>query len=101
MIRLLPTLLLSFGILFSHTLKGQTNYSEGGCIPTRPLSNLAFGDGEHLKFTIHYSWGAINSDVGSATVDLKKEIFNGEDVFHCIVSGFTAQRAKLRESKRS
>ena len=91
MIRLLPTLLLSFGILFSHTLKGQTNYSEGGCIPTRPLSDLAFGEGEHLKFTIHYSWGAINSDVGSATVDLKKEIFNGEDVFHCIVSGRTTR----------
>lgn len=93
MIRIRLVLLLSVGIFFGQMLKGQTNHSEGGCIPTRSLEvgSLAFGDGEHFRFTMHYSWGVINSDVGSATVDLKKEIFNGEDVFHCSVSGRTTR----------
>lgn len=105
MIRHLPALLLSFGILFSHTLKGQTNYSEGGCIPTRPLSDLAFGEGEHLKFTMHYCWGAVNSDVGYATVDLDREVLNGEEVFRCLVFGRTIRWFdlffKVREDFRS
>lgn len=66
---------------------------DGGCIPVRPLSeeSLAFKSGEHLKFTMHYQWGMINSDVGWATVDLDAVRLNTEEAFKCTVSGRTSK----------
>lgn len=63
----------------------------GRCVPVISLAedSLAYQAGEHLKFTVHYSWGVINSDVGVATVDLDTLRINGEKVFHCAVYGKT------------
>lgn len=67
--------------------------SEGGCIPVRSVAeeSLAFGSGEKLKFTMHYEWGAIDSDVGWASVTLDTVRFNGRKAFHCCVSGRTTR----------
>jgi len=92
--------------LFSVRGFGQEAPS-GGCIPVRNLSreNLAYQAGEHLKFTIHYRWGAINSDVGWATVDLDTLTLGGKDVFRCSVFGRTIRwydkLFKVREDFRS
>lgn len=64
-----------------------------GCIPVGSLAaeDLAFRGGEEMSFVMHYSWGIINSDVGTATVRLGEDSFNGVPVFHCDVSGRTSR----------
>lgn len=63
----------------------------GACIPVRSMAekDLAYQAGEHLEFSVHYTWGMINSDVGVATVDLDTLTMNGRKVFHCAVYGKT------------
>lgn len=63
------------------------------CVPVRTVSedSLAFKGGERMYFTVHYRWGAINSDVGSATVSLDTLTFNGSKAFRCHVFGRTAR----------
>ncbi len=63
----------------------------GGCIPVLSLAeeDLAYQAGEHFDFTVHYSWGIINSDVGKASVDLDTMTVDGRKVFHCAVYGKT------------
>lgn len=102
--------LLSVLLLF-HCLSssGQKIHgaTAGGCVPVRSLAeeDLAYTGGEHLKFTVHYKWGAVNSDVGWATVDLEKQTLNAEDVFQCTVYGRTVRwydiLFKVREDFRS
>ena len=66
---------------------------KGGCIPVMSVEedSLAYHAGEYLKFTMHYEWGAIDSDVGWATVHLDSLAFNGEDAFRCSVYGQTTR----------
>ncbi len=52
--------------------------------------SLAFQPGEKMSFSMHYEWGKINSDVGTADVELKETVLNGEQVYHCRVTGRTA-----------
>lgn len=40
---------------------------------------------------MHYEWGAINSDVGTADVVLEETVFNGTEAFHCHVTGRTSR----------
>lgn len=63
------------------------------CIPVKSVSNdqLAFKAGEKVDFVLHYKWGAINSDVGSATVTLDSLRFNGHDAYRCSVYGRTTR----------
>lgn len=63
------------------------------CIPVRAVSQeqLAFQAGEKVDFVLHYRWGAVNSDVGYATVTLDSLRFNGEDAFRCSVYGRTTK----------
>ncbi len=64
----------------------------GRCIPVREnLSeeSLAYQAGEHFEFSIHYTWGIIDSDVGTATVDLDTVRVNGERAFLCKIFGKT------------
>lgn len=63
------------------------------CVPVRTVSEekLAFQAGEKLDFVLHYKWGAINSDVGHATVRLDSLRFNGHDAFLCSVYGKTTK----------
>ena len=64
-----------------------------GCIPVGSLAqdSLAFRAGETMSFVLHYNWGIINSDVGTATVRLDAVDFNGIPAFHCDVSGRTTR----------
>ena len=67
--------------------------SKTGCIPVGSLSrdSLAFKGGEKLGFTIHYTWGMINSDVGTAEIELSELDYNGTPAYHCEVSGKTTR----------
>lgn len=63
------------------------------CIPVRTVEEdeLAFKAGEKLTFTMHYEWGAVNSDVGTGTVLLDTMRYNGVKAFHCSVYGKTTR----------
>lgn len=80
---------------------------ETACVPVRNISydKLAFQAGEKMSFVMHYEWGMINSDVGSATVELDTLTFNGQKAFNCKVQGKTTKLYdlffKIREDFRS
>ncbi len=85
--------LIILSLLFVPILAFSQN-SDGSrrCIPLRgnlTEENLAFAAGEHFTFTVHYTWGIINSDVGVADVDLDTVRVNGQKAFHCRVYGKT------------
>ena len=68
--------------------------SEGShCIPVRAKDDagLAFAHGEEASFVLHYQWGAINSDVGHATVRLDTLDFNGHKAYRCSLYGKTTR----------
>ena len=48
---------------------------KSSCIPVRTVveEELAYQAGERLHFTLHYEWGAIRSDVATATVSLDSQ----------------------------
>jgi hypothetical protein len=64
---------------------------ESHCIPVRSLSESTypFKAGESFGLTIHYKWGLVNTDLGSASVVLDSSILNGVPVFHCTATGRT------------
>lgn len=63
------------------------------CVPVRTIveEELAFQGGERMDFILHYKWGSINTDVGTATVTLDSQDFNGHEAFKCHVSGRTSR----------
>lgn len=61
-----------FSLVFSCGLKGQPR-------------ELPYKDGETLHYAMNYKWGGINTDVGSATVQLEY----GDGIFHAVVEGHT------------
>ena len=63
------------------------------CIPVRTVAEdeLAYQAGEKLTFTMHYEWGTIDSDIGTAAVVLDTMRFNGHKAFHCSVYGKTTR----------
>ncbi len=63
------------------------------CIPVSSLAeeDLAFKNGEHIDYVLHYKWGAINTDVGTATIDLDTAFVDGMELFHCRIAGKTAK----------
>ena len=81
--------------------QGNSDLKGTACVPVRTLAEdkLAFQAGEKLDFVLHYRWGAINSDVGYATVRLDDVRFNGKDAFS---ARFTDRpRSSLTSSSRS
>jgi hypothetical protein len=86
------TILLCIGVASFH-LHAQENSDFKGtsCVPVRTTveEDLAFHAGERMDFILHYKWGAINTDVGTATVTLDSLDFNGQDAFRCTVFGKT------------
>ena len=68
-------------------------------------ADLAFRSGEKMSFVLHYRWGAINSDVGHATVSLDAVTYNGQEAFLCSAYGKTTKLFdlffKVREDFRS
>lgn len=71
----------------------NTDLKGTSCVPVRTVSEeeLAFQDGEKMEFILHYKLGLINADVGTATVTLEDQVFNGEDAFRCHVTGQTSK----------
>ena len=61
-------------------LHARENSDSTACVPVRTVNpdSLAFGPGEKASFILHYEWGAVNSDVGNATVRLDTVTFNGQ-----------------------
>lgn len=82
-------------LLMPPMLSGQTkSWSEGGCVPVMDISDgdsLAFQAGEKFSFSIHYEWGAIDSDVGWANIVLDTLRVNGVKSYHCMVYGRTTR----------
>ncbi len=67
------------------------------CVPVMAVNeeSLAFQHGEKVDFILHYKWGAINTDVGHATVTLDSLRYNGKKAFHCSVFGKTTKMFDL------
>lgn len=74
-------------------LAGSFFVSEGQGIPVRSLKekDLVFSAGEHMKFIMHYNWGIVNADLGTAQVDLDTLRIKGEKVFQCRAYGRTSK----------
>ncbi len=85
--------------LISDGLHAQENSVMKGtsCVPVRTVSegSLAFQHGEKMEFILHYRWGAINTDVGSAVVELDSLTYNGQKAFHCSAFGKTTKMFDL------
>ena len=77
------------------------------CVPIKDISEkgVAFQAGERMDFTMHYEWGMIDSDIGSATVSLDTLSMCGQKVFMCSAKGKTTRMYdlffKVREDFRS
>lgn len=71
----------------------RENVVSTSCIPVKTVSDqtLAFAHGEEATFTLHYEWGMLDSDVGSATVRLDSITFNGEKAYRCTMHGRTTR----------
>ena len=63
------------------------------CVPVKNISKdeLAFKSGEKMYFTMHYNWGMVDSDIGSAVVSLDEVPFNGQQAYCCRVTGKTTK----------
>lgn len=63
------------------------------CIPVKTVRDrdLAFAHGESASFILHYEWGAVNTDVGTATVRLDSLTFNGKKAYRCTMHGRTTR----------
>lgn len=59
-----------------------------GCVPF--LDRTVFSDGEKLTFGVSYKWGAVNTEVASAEIEVQKQIYNGEPVWYSDVKARTA-----------
>ncbi len=83
----------------ANRLHAQENLGFQGtaCVPVRTVNedSLAFQHGERMDFVLHYRWGAINTDVGTATVELDSLTYNGHKAFHCSAYGKTTRMFDL------
>lgn len=70
----------------------QTSSGQTACVPVMSTAekDLVFQAGERLDFTLQYKWGAVQTDVGYATVTLDSLTFNGEEAFRLSAYGWTA-----------
>ncbi len=86
-------------VLSAGLLHAQENSDLKGtaCVPVRTVheDSLAFQHGEKMEFVLHYNWGAINTDVGYATVELDSLTYNGRKAFHCSAYGKTTRMFDL------
>ncbi len=97
-----------FCLSFPQTFAQDTaSFRSGSCIPVKSLeeNDLAYGAGEYMKYAIHYTWGILDSDVGTATVTLDTVRVNGQKAFHCKFYGTTGKwydwMFKVREDFQS
>ena len=71
----------------------NSDFRNTSCVPVKTTAEeeLAFQGGERMDFILHYKWGSINADVGTATVKLDSLTFNGHPAFRCSVTGRTSR----------
>lgn len=106
-IRIFTVLLCTCLSIFSTHAQENSDLKGTSCIPVRTVdeSQLAFQAGEKMDFVLHYRWGAVNSDVGHATVTLDSLMFNGQEAFLCSAYGKTTKLFdiffKVREDFKS
>lgn len=106
-IRIFTVLLCTCLSIFSTHAQENSDLKGTSCIPVRTVdeSQLAFQAGEKMDFVLHYRWGAVNSDVGHATVTLDSLMFNGQEAFLCSAYGKTTRLFdiffKVREDFKS
>ena len=65
------------------TLQNSDSVKRTACVPVMSTAqdSLVFQAGEELSFALQYTWGAMNTDVGHATIRLDTLTFNGEKAF--------------------
>lgn len=90
MIHMIVLLCICMTALPSHAQE-NADLKGTACVPVRTVSEeeLAFHDGERMDFILHYRWGRINTDVGTATVTLDSLTFNCQKAFRCTAAGKT------------
>lgn len=77
------------------------------CVPVMSTArdSLVFKAGEELSFALQYTWGAVNTDVGHATLKIDSVVFNGVEAFRLTAYGKTTRFFdwvfKVREDFRS
>lgn len=76
--------ILSALLMFPLSSGGQQ-----GCIPVyaRTAEDVAYKSGERLSFSIHYTWGILDADMGVAEITLDTVTVDGVPAFHCRVTG--------------
>jgi len=103
----MPVIFLLLCVSVGVPLHSQEKSDSTACIPVMSVceDSLAFAAGEKASFVLHYKWGAINSDVGHATVSLDTLVYNGQKAFCCSLYGRTTRLYdlffKVREEFRS
>lgn len=77
-------LVLSALVAFPLSSGGQQ-----GCIPVYAKNEeaVAYKAGEKLSFSIHYTWGIIDADMGVADISLDTVRVDGVKSFHCRIRG--------------
>lgn len=105
----LKNIILLCMFLFAYAAHAQENSDLNGtsCVPVKGVKEdqLAFKAGEKMEFLLHYQWGRVNTDVGSATVSLDTLRYNGDKAFLCTATGRTTRMFdyvfKVREDFKS
>ena len=61
------------------------------CIPVKDvkIEDLAFKNGETLRYILNYTWGAINTDIGEANLSIELFTNSTEPYFHVKATGRT------------
>lgn len=72
------------GVLLFHALC-LPFFMEAQCFQ----GNNAFGDGEDIRYTVHYNWGPIWVDAGEVTFKAKLEKSGSKNLWHLTSSGKT------------
>lgn len=90
MMRLL-VVILSVACLFSGRQNESAAPGASNCVPvyTTVGKDVAYEAGEKLDFVLHYKWGIINSDIGTASITLDTLRISSSKAFHCRVQGRT------------
>lgn len=75
------------------TLRADSVKRQTACVPVMSTAedSLVFQAGEELSFALQYTWGAMNTDVGHATITLDSLTFNGEEAFQIKAFGKTTR----------
>ena len=96
-------------LLNSFTMRTQEDSvkNTSSCVPIKDIkkNEIAFDAGEKMEFTMHYEWGIIDSDIGTATVTLDTVQIDGQKAFLCSAQGKTTRLYdlffKVREDFKS